>query len=231
VIDHLVRLLTGASLGFPLVHDGYLTAIPGYWLLLPALPVGWWIWRHGSTRGLEGRADRRWTFFALLALGHVTAVVALTIFPIPVAGQEYYRITRGLSEDNFVPFSTILSQLSHPGLSSARQLVGNAIVLMPVAVYAPELWPRLRDRRWFAAVALAFAVGIELTQLAGSLLEGFTYRVTDVDDAIMNAGGSVAGFFVWRRAVERGPIRGRLGATHTMSAVPSAPTEPGGSLG
>jgi glycopeptide antibiotics resistance protein len=221
VIDHLVRLLTGASLGFPLVHDGYLTAIPGYWMLLPALPVAWWIWRHGSTRGLDGPADRRWTFFALLALGHVTAVVALTIFPIPVAGQEYYRITRGLTEDNVVPFSTILFQLSHPAFTSARQLIGNSIVLMPLAVYAPELWPRLRDWRWFAALALGFAVGIELTQLAGSLLEGFTYRVTDVDDAIMNATGAVVAFFVWRHAAEREPVRS------WFASLPAAPVERG----
>jgi len=207
VIDHVVRLLTGASLGFPLITDGFLTSIPGYWLLLPALPLAWWIWRHGSTRGPDSRADR-WRLLALLAFAHVTAVVALTIFPIPISGQDYYRVTRGLSDENAVPFSTILFQVSHPGPPSARQLIGNAIVLMPMAVYAPGLWPRFRDWRWFAIAALGFAVGIELTQLAGSLLEGFTYRVTDVDDAIMNASGALAAFFVWRYAVARDPVRG-----------------------
>jgi glycopeptide antibiotics resistance protein len=191
-----------------LMTDGYLTAIPGYWLLVPALPLAWWIWRRGES----GAVDRRRTIFLLLGLAHVTAVVALTIFPIPVAGQDYYRVTHGFSEDNYVPFSTILFQLSHPGFTSFRQLVGNSIVLMPLAVYGPELWPRLRDWRWFAAVALGFAVAIELTQLAGSLLEGFTYRVTDVDDAIMNATGAVVAFFVWRCAVEREPVRGWFAA-------------------
>jgi glycopeptide antibiotics resistance protein len=181
------------------VTDGYLTAIPGYWMLLPALPLGAWIWQRG--------ADRRWTLFALLALVHLTAVIALTIFPIPISGQEYYRATRGLSEDNVIPFHTIAFQLGHPGLGTARQLVGNSVALVPFGVYGPALGPALRDWRKFVAAALAFAVAIELTQLAGSLLEGFTYRVTDIDDAIMNTSGAVAAFFVWRELEVRSPVK------------------------
>jgi glycopeptide antibiotics resistance protein len=189
-----------------MMHDGYLTAIPGFWMVLPALPVAWWIWQ----RGADGRVDRRTTLMALLALAHVTVVIALTIFPIPVAGQEYYRATRGLSEDNYIPFHTIADQLGHMSLSSIRQLGGNMLALAPLGIYAPALWPRLRDWRWFLVTAVAFACAIELTQLAGSLLEGFTYRVTDVDDALMNATGAVAAFFVWRRLEAREPIRGWL---------------------
>jgi glycopeptide antibiotics resistance protein len=207
-----------------LMTDGYLTSIPGYWLLVPALPLAWWIWRRGES----GIADRRRTLFLLLALGHMTAVVMLTIFPVPISGQDFYRATRGFSEDNYVPFSTILFQLSHPGFTSLRQLVGNSIVLMPLAVYGPELWWRLRDWRWFAAVALGFAVAIELTQLAGSLLEGFTYRVTDVDDAIMNATGAVVAFFAWRYAMEREPVRGWLRRLLEAWPVPTQRGESGG---
>jgi glycopeptide antibiotics resistance protein len=45
---------------------------------------------------------------------------------------------------------------------------------------------------------VAASVSIELAQYAGSLLEGFSYRITDIDDAIMNATGAVMAFFVWR---------------------------------
>ena len=193
-----------------LMTDGYLTAIPGYWMLLPALPVAWWIWRRGAVGGPAGPADRRWTLLALLALAHVTTVIALTIFPIPISGQDYYRHTRGLTEDNVVPFATIADQLVHLRLGTIRQLVGNSVVLVPLAIYGPGLWARLRDWRWFVAVAVGFAVAIELGQLAGSLLEGFTYRVTDVDDAIMNSTGAIVAFFAWRRAEVREPIRGWL---------------------
>jgi len=139
---------------------------------------------------------------ALLALTHITLVVALTIFPIPVGGQEWYRQTRGMSEDNLVPFATIVGQVQHLSLNTLRQLIGNVAVLAPLGIYGPALWPALRDWRRFALVAVAFAVGIELTQYAGSLMEGFTYRVTDVDDAMLNATGAVLAFFVWPR-IER----------------------------
>lgn len=182
-----------------MMTDGYLTAIPGYWLLLPAVPLGAWIWRLGR--------DRRWTLLSLLALVHVTAVVALTIFPIPISGQEYYRITRGFSEDNVIPFHTITDQLSHMSLSSIRQLFGNSVALVPFGIYGPGLWPFLRHWRNFVVAALAFALAIELAQLAGSLIEGFTYRVTDVDDAIMNASGAVVAFVVWRELEARSPVR------------------------
>jgi glycopeptide antibiotics resistance protein len=182
--------------------DGYLTLIPGYFAVLPAIPVGLWILRRG--------ADRRWTLLALMALIHVTAIVALTIFPVPIGGQDFYRHSRGFSEDNYIPFATIASQLSHPGLNSARQLVGNMLALAPFGIYGPGLWPALRDRRRFVAAAVAFGVAIELTQLAGSLIEGFTYRVTDVDDAMMNAAGAVTAFVAWPVVKAWRPIRLRL---------------------
>ena len=170
-------------------HDGGLTLIPGFLVPIAALPFIYWVIRR--------RADRRWTLLALIAVIHVTLVIALTIFPVPIAGQEFYRQTRGMSEDNIVPFATISAQLMHLSLNNVRQLLGNMLALVPLGIYAPELWPALRDWRKFVLVAIAFGVGIELTQYAGSLIEGFTYRVTDVDDAIMNASGAVIAFLLW----------------------------------
>ena len=204
-----------------LMTDGSLTMVPGYWVVLPAIPVAWWIWRRG-----EARADRRWTLLALLALAHVTAVVALTLFPVPISGQDYYRQTRGFSEDNYIPFRTITDQLIHLRLGTIRQLVGNMLALVPLGIYGPALWARLRDWRWFAVAAIAFGIGIELSQLAGSLLEGFTYRVTDVDDAIMNATGAVIAFFLWHWLEPREPVRGWLAQVGMAVPGPSFQERP-----
>jgi glycopeptide antibiotics resistance protein len=179
--------------------DGQLVLIPGFVVLILAAPIAVWILSRGRGPGWRRGADRRWTLMALLALTHIVLVVALTIFPIPIGGQDYYRRTRGMSEDNLVPFATIISQLQHLSPNTVRQLFGNVMALAPLGIYGPGLWPALRDWRRFVVVAVAFGVGIELAQYAGSLIEGFTYRVTDVDDAIMNATGAVAAFFVWRR--------------------------------
>ncbi len=169
--------------------DGQLTLIPGLVVLIPAIPIALWIWRKQA--GLE------WRLMALLALTHVTLAIGLTIFPIPIGGQDFYRQTRGMSEDNVVPFATIASQLQNLSLNTVRQLSGNVLALMPLGIYGPYLWPALRDWRRFLAVAVGVALAIEAGQYAGSLLEGFTYRVTDVDDAIMNATGAMAMFAIW----------------------------------
>ncbi len=183
------------------ITDGYLTLLPGYLVLPPAALIGVWVLRRS--------AGRRWKVLALLALTHVTLVVALTIFPIPIAGQEFYRQTRGLSDDNVVPFGTITRQLQDLTWDNFRQLLGNALALIPFGIYGPGLWPALREWRRFVIVAIAFGVGIELTQLAGSLIEGFTYRVTDIDDAMMNAAGAIAAFVIWR-SIERRRVIERL---------------------
>ena len=171
--------------------DGQLALIPGLVVLIPAVPIALWIWRR--------RADREWKLMALLALFHITLAIGFTIFPIPIGGQEYYRQTRGMSQDNMVPFATIMWQLQNLSFNTVRQLSGNVVALMPLGIYGPYLWPALRDWRRFAAVAVGAAVAIEAAQYAGSLIEGFTYRVTDVDDAIMNATGAILVFLLWPR--------------------------------
>ena len=58
---------------------------------------------------------------------------------------------------------------------------------------APRLatWPRI------AVAALAFPVAIELAQLAVSLLVGYSYRVTEVDDVLLNFAGVLLGFALY----------------------------------
>ena len=80
------------------------------------------------------------------------------------------------------------------------------LALAPLGIYGPALWPRLRNWRRFALVAIAFGIGIETAQFVGSLVEGFAYRITDVDDAILNATGAIAGFLVWRWMERKGLV-------------------------
>ena len=179
--------------------DGYLTVVPGYLMVLPAVLIAAWLLRRGS--------DPRWTLLVLVALGHATAVIALTIFPIPIAGQEFYRQTRGLSGDNLVPFATISSQLQNLTWNTLRQLVGNMLALAPLGIYGPKLWPALQDWRRLLLVAVGAGVSIETAQFIGSVLEGFSYRITDVDDAIMNATGAMVAFAIWRLVETRWQAR------------------------
>jgi glycopeptide antibiotics resistance protein len=171
--------------------DGELLLIPGLVAVFPALPIAGWLW--SMERSLT------WRLMALLALVHITLVIALTIFPIPIAGQELYRRTRGLSQDNLIPFATIAATVWEHTPARVSQFFGNLVALAPLGVYGPYLWPALRGPRRLLFAAAAVAVSVECIQFAGSWLEGFTYRVTDIDDATMNTTGAVVAFFAWRR--------------------------------
>lgn len=123
-----------------------------------------------------------------LAAAYVAIVLALTLLPI-----------FGLERDDpvqvqLVPFDTIAAALKS-GLFSREfaLLVGNLAMLMPLGVFIPLLTGR---RRWVHVFggALALSGGIELTQLAISLLVGFQYRTASVDDVITNVAGALLGY-------------------------------------
>ena len=90
---------------------------------------------------------------------------------------------------NFTPFKTI-------GIYNTfdKQVAGNFIMLLPLGIYLPLLYKRLRKISGFFVVLLAsflVSVGIELLQLATN------YRSTDVDDVMLNTAGACVGFIIY----------------------------------
>jgi glycopeptide antibiotics resistance protein len=86
-----------------------------------------------------------------------------------------------------------------------KQVVGNFIMLLPLGIYLPLLYKRLRRFSGFFAVlflCLFVSIGIELLQLITS------YRSADIDDVILNTLGGCLGFIIYqciRAIVYRGP--------------------------
>lgn len=90
---------------------------------------------------------------------------------------------------NFTPFQTI-----HIYDRFDKQVLGNFVMLLPLGIYLPLLYSRLRKASGFFAVlffAFLVSVSIELLQLATS------YRSTDVDDVILNTLGACLGFVIF----------------------------------
>ena len=172
-----------------------------------------------AARGRPGA----WTVIVrLVAVAHVAIVVELALFPLPVdpALIADLRAQRAgaMSSVNLVPWVTIgpsLHRLFALRLDTpeVRNLLGNLVMLMPLAWYGPILWPRLRNLALFLAVAVVFSVSIELLQLAITVGLGYAHA-TDVDDVIVNTAGGILAFVVlWpvRRmsAAQRPAIRSR----------------------
>ena len=76
-----------------------------------------------------------------------------------------------------------------------KQVVGNFIMLLPLGIYLPLLYRKLRSFPGFFAIlfiCLFVSIGIELLQLVTS------YRSVDIDDVILNTLGGCFGFIIYQ---------------------------------
>ena len=145
---------------------------------------------------------------ALLAL-YVGWIISMTFFPLPVRAVVIHRLSAGQGfRYNVMPFRSIIQQVDsliqqgcyRPVFEGVRQLGGNVLVFVPFGVLLPLAVPSLGRLRRVLLAGLAFSLAIELGQLAVSLMLGYAYRVTDVDDVILNLSGVLLGYGLLRLA-------------------------------
>jgi len=74
----------------------------------------------------------------------------------------------------------------------STQVVGNFIMLLPLGIYVPLLFPKLSGFFKVLIVCFLVSVSIELMQLITS------YRSSDIDDVILNTSGSVIGYLIYK---------------------------------
>lgn len=99
---------------------------------------------------------------------------------------------------NLVPFKSIIlyirafSDHSMNMDTPVRNLVGNILMLLPMGLYLPGFFKRLRKLGAFCICMVALIFVIEATEL---LLRRGSF---DIDDFILNMAGALIGFAVWR---------------------------------
>ena len=148
-----------------------------------------------------GRAMRH-VLAGQVAVVHLATVAALTLLPVPVADAAIATSREMVAYDhNAIPFATLGGQLSgRITLFDVRNVVGNALLLLPLGVYVPVRWSVLRTPGRVLALALVVATAIEFGQLAISTVLGFPHRIADVDDVLVNSAGAMVGYGLWRLA-------------------------------
>ena len=72
------------------------------------------------------------------------------------------------------------------------QVIGNLIMLLPLGIYIPLLFPKLSTFFQVFLICLFVSMSIELMQLVTGV------RSTDIDDVILNTSGAVVGYFIYR---------------------------------
>jgi glycopeptide antibiotics resistance protein len=98
-----------------------------------------------------------------------------------------------------VPFATILDALAG-GLTAATvvSVPGNVVAFIPLGLLGPEAIPSTRTWRGALLLGFGMSLAIELAQLAIGLAVGYPYRMTDIDDLILNVAGTALGYAAWR---------------------------------
>lgn len=156
--------------------------------LVCAVLSGW----HGVARRLPAAQIAARVLLAL----YLGWLIGATLFPLPLEGVAGRDGLNGyLNHPNVVPFSTIRETLALPDLwPRVRLLGGNVLVFAPLGLLLPAIWPRFAGPGSIALAGLAVSLSIELTQLAVSLALGTWYRMSDVDDVLLNVAGVLLGY-------------------------------------
>lgn len=121
---------------------------------------------------------------------YIICVVIITIFPIPVDKSTiYFAKESSYLQNNFLPMQFINN-------FSIYQSLGNFLLFVPLSFYLVLISKKFNSYKKVFGIAVVFSLSIELTQFLISSLAGYTYRVTDIDDVILNTLGALFGFVI-----------------------------------
>lgn len=127
---------------------------------------------------------------------YVLILIGITFFPVPIDPEliKIYRLSENEIHQNWVPLSTI-SSISN-NLNSFLNLIGNVLLFSPFSFLLLILNRRLSVK--VIPIGILVILIIEISQLLSSYLYGFTYRIFDVDDIILNTISLLIGVVLFR---------------------------------
>ncbi|MGC3792157.1 MULTISPECIES: VanZ family protein [Priestia] len=140
-------------------------------------------------------------FMLLLSIFYLIGLISVTLFPMPVDDNLIqYRISSGDNEvNNLIPLKSIIGAIDGNFIMSMiHQLGGNLILLFPLGIFIPILFPKLTKCKTIVLIGFLVSLLIESSQFTISSIIGFTYRSFDVDDLILNTIGSGIGFLFYK---------------------------------
>jgi glycopeptide antibiotics resistance protein len=182
-----------SHIAFPLDRPAFFA------LLVLAAAVGAVLFVPLANHRMSGSERRVSAGSHALFLLYIAAVVAVILWPFPIVTAELCKPHRIASSAQLVPFQFVahaFREAAFDSWASAIRVAGeasaNSLLFVPLGMYLRSV---LRWRiRTILAIAAAFAMLLELTQLTGVWgAYPCAYRRFDVDDVIMNSAGAVVG--------------------------------------
>lgn len=187
-----LRTPAGSSISWERIH----LALPDGLLLGALLFLALWLFRF--RRPLADGRKRRNALLCLLFL-YCGAVCALTLRVTLPAG---WRLTaentaRALASVRWLPFESAASIFRNSvAIGTMKYFIriigGNFVMLLPLGILLPLIWPRLRAWQ-MAVVAVLVPLCIECLQLVDNILGGMV-RAVEMEDLVLNACGCLLGY-------------------------------------
>lgn len=164
--------------------------------LLPLIPIGLFVVAVATAllalvRARRGMPLRTAILVSALDITLTASIVSILILTLPPSIGAPRTV-------NLVPFAELQHAVGDFGIS---QLLGNALMFVPLGFLAPLRWPRLDSLVAILLASIAFSVAVETLQF---ILP--TGRQSSLTDVIMNAAGAVVGYALMvsiRAAVQR----------------------------
>jgi len=157
----------------------------GVSLMFIVMIVG--VYRKGQETFLQGFIQSSFLIYVFMVL---TLTGYFLLFREVAAHGWWQRVIHRIHEKeriNLRPF-LMFKQFRW----SSEQVLGNFVMLLPLGIYIPLVFPKLSGFFKVFIVCLLVSVSIELMQLITS------YRSTDIDDVILNTSGAVIGYVIYK---------------------------------
>lgn len=130
---------------------------------------------------------------------YIISLIAVTMFPIPIQWLKEIWIY-WWNDNNFIPFLSIFDILSNDNLDitiKIKQVIGNIIIFIPMWFFIPFIWKNKNYFKKALLIGILSTFSIELLQYIISLILWFSYKITDIDDIILNTLGFIIGFILY----------------------------------
>lgn len=131
---------------------------------------------------------------------YIISLLAVTLFPIPIAWLK--EISKYVTDtNNFIPLNSILDIILNknlPLIVKFKQVIWNIIIFIPLWFLVPFIWKNKNNFKQALFIWVLWTILIETTQFIISIILGFNYKVTDIDDIILNTLGFIIWFYIFR---------------------------------
>lgn len=130
---------------------------------------------------------------------YIVSLLWVTLFPIPIEWLD--EIWKFWLKNNYIPFNSILDITFNNNLSlyiKTKQILWNIIIFIPLWFFIQLLWKIKLNYKKAILIWLLSSLFIETIQFLISLLLWFNYKITDIDDIILNTLWFIIWFFMYK---------------------------------